>query len=187
MAKAKWANSDLTADDIDNVEESEEFIPYSGEVPPRGLYRFKLRWIRTDVSSNGNDMFFLLAVLDGSWKPNHKQFDGYPMFDHIALTKASAPRMRAFVDALGVSSKDVINSTVTQKDDRGNEVVQKIGRQKIADQDLLLYINTQREDSKEYGEKLRPTFRGYQPAGEMDDDSGDDADDAGDSDEGAPF
>lgn len=157
MVKAKWSATDVTADDIDNVEE-DEFQPYDGPTPPAGVYRFILRYSRKRVSSKGNDMIENLLILDGSFKPEHKEYDGCPVWDYITIKKSTAARVRSFIDALGVSSSDFLNRTVVDEEDR----ILKIGSVKIADANLKLMVNCELEDS-ELGQRLRPRFRGYIP------------------------
>jgi hypothetical protein len=130
MPKATWGAGDnpLTADDIEGAERAETRTRYSGELPPAGTYRFLIQSIKKDISakkkdgSGGNDKFVILATIDGTWRRNHKQYDGAPVFQHLAFTVANAKNVANFLDAIGAKSKDPYISIL---DDRG--YVTKLG------------------------------------------------------------
>lgn len=190
MPKVKWGG-DLTTDAIDSVEQRER-KDYEGKVPPKGTYRFKLRYSKKDVSGQGNPKLVSLLVLDGSWKKEHKQYDGCPFWDHMPVTGKTAFRVRAYCDALNIPSKDFMERMVV--DEEG--YVQKIGKLKVADEDLLVYLQVTKEDDPEYGERLIFGKRGgwlpfredddEEQDGDGDDDADDDSDEDGDG-EGDPF
>jgi hypothetical protein len=174
MPKVKWGG-DLTSDAIDSAERREGG-DYAGEVPPKGIYRFKIRFSKKDkAKDSGNPKLVSLLVLDGSWKKEHKQYDGCPVWDHMPVTGKTAFRVRAYCDALNISSADFMGKMVV--DDDGN--VQKIGKLKIADEDLLVYVSVKPEKNTEYGDRL-VLAGGYMPfrEDEADDDSNDDDDDS---------
>lgn len=187
MPKVKWGG-DLDQDAIDSAERREGG-DYTGDIPPKGVYRFKLRFSKKDkAKDSGNPKLTSLLVLDGSWKPEHKQYDGCPLWDHMPVTKKTAFRVRAYCDALNITSADFINKMVI--DDEGN--VQKIGKLKIADEDLLVLVSVKPEKNPEYGDRLQ-LAGGYLPFKDEDDDdddsdgdADDDTDDEGDN-GGDPF
>lgn len=187
MPKVKWGG-DLDTNAIESAENRGG--EYAGDVPPKGVYRFKLRFSKKDKSKEGNPKLVNFLVLDGSWKPDHKKYDGCPLWDHMPVTKKTAFRVRAYCDALNIPADDFMGKMMI--DDEGN--VQKIGKLQIADKDLLVYAKVSKDDDPEYGERLIfGKGGGYLPFKEDDDDEDDDADgddDADDSDgdgEGDPF
>ena len=185
MPKVKWGG-DLDANAIDSAERREGG-EYMGKTPPKGVYRFKLRFSKKDTAKDsGNPKLVSLLVLDGSWKPEHRQYDGCPVWDHMPVTTKTAWRVRAYCDALNITSADFMNKMVI--DDDGN--VQKIGKLKIADEDLLVLVSVKPDKNAEYGERL-VLANGYLPFKEDDDDdSDDDSDDSDDDDAegtGDPF
>lgn len=176
MPKAKWGAGEdpLTAADIDNAEVREARPRYSGEVPPGGTYRFTLGRLKKGTSNAGNDKVVIMAFLDGSWKPNHKQYDGAPVFQHMALTKANAEQVRNFLDSIGATSKDLMTDTLTDE----NDYITKLGR--VGDPEgIQVYITVQRsKPTKEYPDpRLEVAYAGYIPV-----DPDDDSDDAAGSD-----
>lgn len=184
MPKVKWGG-DLTPDAI-NSAERREGGEYNGKIPPKGIYRFKLRFSKKDKSKEGNPKLVSLLVLDGSWKPEHKQYDGCPLWEHMPVTGKTAFRVRAYCDALNIPSEDFMGKMVV--DDEGN--VQKIGKLKIADQDLLVYVSVKPRNSEDYGPQL-DFAGGYLPFKDDEDDSDADSDDSDDDDDadndGDPF
>lgn len=185
MPKVKWGG-DLNAEAINSAERREG--DYAGDIPPKGVYRFKLRFSKKDkAKESGNPKLVTLLVLDGSWKPEHKKYDGCPVWDHMPVTGKTAFRVRAYCDALNITADDFMGKMVI--DDEGN--IQKIGKLKVADEDLLVYVSVKPEKSTEYGDRLQ-LAGGYLPFKEDDDEETDSDDDDADADsdggdDGDPF
>lgn len=187
MPKAKWGAGDnmLTADDIINAEAPETRSRYSGPLPPAGTYRFVLKSLHKETSSKGNPMVRVIAELDGTWQPNHGQYDGAPVFNYITLTKANAPQVRNFLDAIGATPDDLLNGSIVDE----NDFITKLG--KVGDPaGLLVYINTQHsKPTSEYPNKrLEVMYAGYLPVEDGDDGPADaGSDDFDSSGEEPPF
>lgn len=168
MAKVKWGS--ISEQDIDQAEVSQS---YAGKIPPTGVYRFILRRLKTGESGEGNPKLIIMGILDGTWRPEHKKYDGCPFFDHLAVIQSQNFKVRALCDALGVTSKQFMTQTVEDEDNN----VLKIGTLKIKDEELLIYISVTKTNDPEYGEQLKPARGGgYMPA------PADDEDDAGEDD-----
>lgn len=188
MPKAKWGAGDnpLTADDIDGAEQVENRKRYSGPTPPGGTYRFVIQSLKQGESASGNDKVVVFMTLDGEWQPNHKQYDGAPIWHHLALTKANAPQVRNFLDSIGATSSDLLNGALVDE----NGYITKLG--KVGDPaGLMVYANTQRsKPTQQYPDpRLEVMYAGYIPiedGGDGADGSTDGADD-GDSAEEPPF
>jgi hypothetical protein len=189
LPKATWGtgNDALTAGDIDNAERSQQYAPYDGPIPPSGLYRFVIKFIKKGESQSGNPKAQILLELDGSWKPKHKQYDGCPLWDNMPVMKSTGWRVAAFCDAIGATSKDFLSGMIVDEDKK----VTKIG--KVGDPTgLLVYVNAKHEQAADgYGEQLRLNGAGYVPLDEAPEDEGDEdqsspSDDEGDGEE-PPF
>lgn len=177
MPKAIWGAGDdaLTADDILNAESPETQSRYSGPLPPAGTYRFVLKSLHKETSSKNNPMIRVIAELDGTWQPNHAQFDGAAVFNYITLTKANAPQVRNFLDAIGATPDDLMNRSIVDE----NDYITKLG--KVGDPaGLLVYINCQhsKPTDKYPNKRLEVMYAGYLPVTDEDGD-GTDADGAG--------
>lgn len=168
MPKATWGAGDnpLTADDIEGAERPEVRTRYSGPLPPAGTYRFTIRRMKKQVSAKGNDMIVVRAELDGSWKPNHKQYDGANLFDNVVLTKANAQNVANFLDAIGATSTDLMKGVIV--DDAG--YITKFGR--LGDpEDIQVYITVQQ--SRPTAEFPNPRLEtGYAPYLMVDEEDG---------------
>lgn len=183
MPKAKWGSGDqaLTAADIDGAE-NRGFSPYAGEYPRSGLYRFTIKRMKQGTSSAGNPKLQIISELDGTWKPEHKKYDGCPLFDNMPVMKSTAFRVKAFCEAVGMTSKEFYAGIIVDE----NGVVTKLGS--LGDPaGLLVYINAQYVAPADgYAEKLQLNGTGYLPVEDEDEDE----DATGDEDateEEAPF
>ncbi len=167
MPKAKWGAGDnpLTAADIDGAEPRETRARYSGEVPPGGTYRFMIGSMKQGTSSNGNDKVVIRLELDGSWRKNHAQYNGAPVWQHLGLTQANAENVRNFLDAIGASSADLMSNSVVDE----NGIITKLGR--VGDPaGIMVYANVKRKRvTKEYPDpSLEVDYCGYMPVNEED-------------------
>jgi len=172
MPKVKWGG-DITPEAIDEAA-SEGRKDYAGPIPPNGIYRFKLKWSKKDkAKESGKPKLTSLLLLDGEWKEEHAKYDGCPFWDHMPVQKSTAFRVARYCDALNITSSDFMSKMVVDEDG----VVQKIGKLKIADEDLLVHLKVVRKAADgEYAEKLDfGKNGGYLPFREDSDD--DDADD----------
>lgn len=158
MPKIKWDAADqdqvLTADDIDSAEEG--FEAYAGNIPPGGVYRFKWGRAKYTEFGTGNQGFNIRLSLDGSWKTDHKEYDGCPLWDRVVMTKAAAGFVKAFAAALGVASSDLISKVVVDEDG----YVTKIGSKTI-DEDIRLYVLVKRGSYNDEP-RLEKSGTGYQ-------------------------
>jgi hypothetical protein len=186
MPKAKWGSGDeaLTAADIDGAQ-SNGFTPYSGPVPPAGLYKFVVKQMSQGQSSTGNPKLLTVMELAGDWKPNHAKYDGCPLFDHMPVMKSTAFRVKAFCEAFGLTSKEFYGGILT--DEKGK--VTKLGS--LGDPaGLEVFVNvSKRPATDQYAESLQLNGTGYLPVDEIDEAQTSDDTDAGDDvpDDEPPF
>lgn len=178
MPKATWGSGDnpLSASDIDGAEQIEGRTRYSGPVPPGGTYRWTIQSLKQDTSSKGNDKVVVFMTLDGGWKPNHKTFDGAPVWHHLALTQSNAAFVRNFLEAIGATSKDLMTGSIVDE----NGYITKLGR--VGDPAGIQVYGTvqRRKKTPEYpDDQIEMAYGGYLL---VDDEDGDDA--AGSTDKG---
>lgn len=185
MPKATWG--DFSHEDIDTARSS-EFTPYAGPIPPSGLYRFVVKSMKQTTSSKDNPMLLTIMELDGSWKPNHKKFDGCPLFDYMPVMKSTAFRVKAFCEAFGITSREFNTKIITDEEGK----VTKLGS--AGDPNgLEVYANVALQAATDqYAEKIRLNGTGYLPVDDAEEDDEDDApeaDEDGDDadDDEAPF
>lgn len=178
MPKAKWG--DFSSEDIDNAQ-SNQFSPYKGPIPPAGLYRFTVKQMKQGMSQANNPKLQIVMELDGSWKPNHKVFDGAPLFDNMPVMKSTAFRVKAFCDAFGITSKQFNTGIIT--DEEG-----KVTKLSVAGDPngLQVFVNVSRRAATEtYAESIVLNGTGYLPVDEdEDEDDEDETDEDGDDEDG---
>lgn len=179
MPKAKWG--EFGASDIDNAESRGGFTPYAGPIPPSGLYRFITKQMKVGRSQAGNPKLQTVLELDGTWKDNHKKYEGCPLFDNMPVMKSTDFRVRAFCDAYGITSKEFVTGIITDDDGKVTKLASAGEPAGIE-----VYINVQKRAATDaYAEGLQLNGTGYLPVDEVADDA-DDAD-GDDTDTDAPF
>lgn len=140
MPKVSWDGMDedtrITADDIDSAEEG--YTAYAGEVPPGGVYRFRVKRAKYTEFNTGSLGLNVILELDGSWKEAHRKYDGCTVWDRIVMTKAAASFVKAFAAGIGVSSTDLVSRVITDEDG----YVTKIGKKTLAD--AIVYVAMKR-------------------------------------------
>lgn len=159
MPKVKWTAKEgddaITAADIDGADV--DGGAYTGELPPAGVYRWKLKRSKFEKFGTGSSGFSNRLTLDGSWKEAHAKYDGYTLWDRVVLSKAGAAFVKAFALALGVSAQDMIGNTVVDAEG----YVTAIGKLKLEGKEPLMYINVRKDNNPEYGERLEKAGTGY--------------------------
>jgi len=163
MPKATWG-SDL---DEEAIESAESRGVYAGDLPPAGVYRFKLKTLKKAKSKQGNPMVRFFGVIDGTWKDKHAKFDGAPLWVDTAVMESTAWRIKALVQGLGVTAREFMASTVTDDAEPEANII-KIGKKKISE-GLEIYVNVKKEDG-ENGERLTVVGGGFIPAPDKDED-----------------
>lgn len=171
MPKAKWGagNNPLTQEDLAGTAVPEQRTRYSGELPPAGTYRWTIQSMKKGVADSGNDKIVILALLDGSWRRNHKQYEGAPVFQHLAFTKPNAENVAAFINAIGATAQDPYNSIVDE-----NGYITKFGS--IGDPaGIQVYANVKHNvpTDKHPNKRLEVDYAGWMPV--LDDDETPDA------------
>lgn len=160
MPKAKWGAGEtaLTKDAIDGAERQETQKRYSGPQPPSGTYRFVIKSLKQDKSAAGNDKVIVTSILDGTWMPNHKTYDGFPMWDHLPIMESTAGRVANFLDAIGATGADLMEKALV--DEQG--YITKLGD--VGDPaGIVVYITIARgKPTKQYPEpSMNVAFNGY--------------------------
>lgn len=171
MPKVKWGG-DLTVDDIEGAEVRQSRVGYQGKLPPAGVYRFKHQSSKRDIAQSGNPKLRTIWKLDGSWKDEHEQFDGYPVFIHMAVSSQTAWRVKQFCNALGVSYNDFMTKMVEDE----QQYVSKIGKLTL-DDSVEVYLNLRRSKDQDGNPTLEIIGGGYVDLDNVDEDDVDEDDD----------
>jgi len=168
MPKATWGAGDqaLSSADVDNAERTEPRKRYSGELPMSGTYRWVIQSLKKGESGAGNPKLIVTSTLDGTWMPNHKTYDGCPVWDHIPVMKSTDSRVANFLDAIGATGDDLLNKCIIDE----NGYVTKLGN--LGDPaGILVYITVKRKvTTKQYPNPgIEVDYNGYI---QVDDDGG---------------
>jgi hypothetical protein len=124
MGKVTWGSK---AADIDNAEEFESnFTPYDGPMPPRGVYRLKLRKAEKKVFKSGNAGIELLLEIAEPGSSSKSKYNGCPTWFYLVDTDSGAPNIKNFMRAIGGTGRHWVNTHV-ETDDRNREIVTKWG------------------------------------------------------------
>lgn len=157
MPKINWSGADedelLTAEDIEGAEEG--YQTYAGDLPPGGVYRFKIQRAKYTEFQSRNQGLNIRMELDGSWKREHAKYDGAPLWDRVVMTRAAASFVKAFAAAIGVSAADMINKVIVDEDG----YVTKIGR--VSLEGKTVYVAVKRGSYNEEP-RLEIAGTGYQ-------------------------
>lgn len=130
MPKLKITDEDLDVEELENAEVRErDYEPYDGPEPPKGTilrgYVKKLWWTYTQ-----NDDAMLIALFIAADNVGTRaKYNNWASFDRIALTAAAKFRWKPFLDAFGLTIREVKTKTFVEADAEGNmgDPITKIG------------------------------------------------------------
>lgn len=179
MPKATWG--DIEGNPFED--DLEDYDVYEGDLPPKGVYRCTLKFLRLKENSNGDPMLNGLLVINEPKGSKKAQYNGYDFWFNQNVTKQGAPYLNNFLSALVPEDKVAAlrkafwgQKVMLDKNEPPNVV--SIGTLKLLDKTPLLMVNTKKkqyngEDSLDVSKFMRV----------KDDDAADDADEAGDEEE----
>lgn len=148
VSKVKWGGDWVDALEQDDDEGGQEYAPYEGPRPPKGVYLAKVR-MQTGESSNGNDQVLVHFNLVGEFKAEHRKFDGYYWRDYVTFTPKTGFRTRPFLKALGVTPREF--HTQTGADENNN--IRQIGKKKFTEDFMMVVmIRPDTKNNPEYEE-----------------------------------
>lgn len=134
MAKIKYDVTDV-----------EEFMPYAGPTPKRGVYEGIVRAAEFGPSKAGNDQFTFTVVLD-SKKKEQKQFNGCPLFQYLTIGDLSEDwqkrNLKMAIKAFGLKEKGTLDpAALAEKLDKSNPRVRIIVRNEMFEESLTAKAN----------------------------------------------
>lgn len=161
MPRANWG---VTASDVDQYDRSTQFKPYTGEVPPNGVYEFLIRTLKyMPATEDKNPQLRLgVALAPRASRPRETRYDDFYVTTFIPVTPKSQFRYVPLLDALGVTSKEFVSKTIV--DAEGN--ITSIGNWR---QDGEQYICCQLVDSNGGDERYPKDIKWIGPVDEVED------------------
>jgi hypothetical protein len=122
----KWGTDADTIDEVE-VKDSEDFEPYDGPMPPKGMIlRCDVKRVTHEKFSTGNYGIKVLAVVND---PAKSKYDGLAYWDNITDTPANAWKIRQWMDAIGGVGKDWMKTAIEEVD--GLNQVVKFGKIRV--------------------------------------------------------
>ena len=117
MPRAQWG---VSATEVDQFDPATQFKPYTGEVPPNGVYEFLIRAMKyMPATDDKNPQLRLsVALAPRASRPREARYDDFYVTTFIPVTPKSQFRYVPLLNALGIPSRDFINKTIV--DAEGN-------------------------------------------------------------------
>jgi len=122
MPKANWG---IDAADVDEFDRDSIYKPYSGPVPPPGVYLWQIQKLQS-VKGTREKHPQLRVGLELVPREDHDEdkYSGYYKMAFLPVTNSTNFRYVPFLDAIGVSGREFKSGTIT--DEEGN--IKKIGK-----------------------------------------------------------
>lgn len=122
MPRANWG---IDASDVDDFDRDSVYKPYTGPVPPDGVYLFLIKKLQF-VAGTKSKLPQLRVGLElvPREDANEDRYDEYFIMDFLHISDKTKFRYVPFLDAIGVTGREFTTRTVTRED--GNIV--KIGK-----------------------------------------------------------
>ncbi len=143
MPKFDWG---ISSDVIDSYDRSQQqFVPYSGPIPPNGVYAFVIKRLKYVASNSGKVKATLRIGLE--LKPRNtaeKAYAGYFVMTFRAISENNAFTYTPFLDAIGVSGTDFTSRTIGDADG----TIQKIGRWRNDGKQIVLAQIVDKKDQE---------------------------------------
>jgi hypothetical protein len=142
VPKFDWG---ISSDVINNFDRSEQqFVPYSGPIPPNGVYTFVVKRLKYVSAKDGRSIKTTLRI-GLELKPRNvaeREYAGYFVMTYRAIRESNVFSYVTFLDAIGVSATDFTNRTIGTAD--GD--IQKIGRWRHDGKQIILAQLLDKED-----------------------------------------
>lgn len=137
MPKANWG---IDAADVDEFDRDSVYTPYSGPIPPAGVYLWKIQKLQS-VKGTSSKHPQLRVGLELEPREDHdeEKYAGYYKMAFLPITATTAFRYVPFLDAIGVSGREFKSGTIT--DQEGN--ISKIGKwRNTGDEYIMAQLKT---------------------------------------------
>lgn len=122
MPKVRWG---ISASDIDDFDREQQYQPYTGPVPPHGVYAWRVKVLKY-AAGDGAKLPQLRVGLELAPRKGFSEakFNRYFVMAFLPISERTNFRYVPFLDALGVTGKDFENRTIADED--GN--ITRIGK-----------------------------------------------------------
>lgn len=131
MPRANWG---VKARDIEKYDRSSQYQPYTGAIPPNGVYAWEVRKAQYVAAAREKLPQLRLSLALKSRNTSDRAFAGYHLMLFLPIADNTQFRYVPFLDAIGVSGSDFESRTIVNQDG----VIAKIGPWKADSGTLIL-------------------------------------------------
>lgn len=141
MPKVRWG---IDASIIDEWDRSSQYKPYTGPTPPNAVYQWRIKVLKYAAATNEKhpQLRIGLELVPRESNRDEKRYRDFFVMEFRSIAPTNAFAYAPFLDAIGVSSAEFTQSTITDRE--GN--VTKIGRWRNTGDTLIMGQLVDRDD-----------------------------------------
>ena len=151
--KLKLSKDEFNPDELDVEIEDNDYDDYTGPPPPNNtmlIFRIKkMWWTYTQPDADKNEFPMIKAIVtaeQGSDDDDTAQYDGLTIWDNLTFKASAAFRYQPFLEAIGVTLKDIFGKLyVADDDDNVGAPIERIGTWVPGSDDAVIMGVTKRE------------------------------------------
>jgi len=156
MGKLKLGRDDFDINELDVEWEDSDYATYDGDIPPNGTtlsgHIKKMWWSYTSEEKPMLKVLFVARDNEG----DEKEFDGLPVWENITFTPSAAFRYGPFLEAFGLTLKDVRDKTyVKDEDDNLGAPIEKIATLVPGDEAMATIITGRERYQGEWQARIK--------------------------------
>lgn len=162
--KVKWALGGDEPGDLEEFLTNDDIIKKNG-LPSKGTYTFAVKRLAVKPNKNGDDRISVMLIMK---EPKNKsaKWNGYMIWDGLNVTEQSAPFIKRFLKALGLTWADFMQRS--KRDDQDPPHIVQIGKVKFeAGKDPVVRALVKISPADDYNDDAHLEIQRYLP---LDDD-----------------
>lgn len=171
--KVKWALGGDEPEDLQEFLSNEEIVKKHG-LPAKGVYRFKVKRLTVKKNKNDDDRVSVMLVMAEPKKSKSSKWNGYLVWDGLNITAQSAPFIKRFLKAMGLTWADFRDKT--KRDEQDPPHIVQIGSVKfeVGDKDPELNALVKVMPADDYNDDTHLEIARYIPVEDEDEDEPED-------------
>lgn len=177
VQKVKWALGANEPDDLAEFLSNEDIVKKHG-LPPKGTYTFKIRRLTVKPNKNNDDRIGVMLIMAEPKKSKASKWNGYLVWDGLNVTDQSAPYIKRFLKAMGLTWKDFMEKT--KRDDQDPPHIVQIGKVKFESvEDPTVRVLVKQMPADDFNDDDHLEVARYLPLKDEDDEPEDEDEDEG--------
>jgi hypothetical protein len=113
MPRANW---EIDASDIDDWDRESQYTPYTGTVPPNGVYRWRIKVAKYQAGDRSRKPQLSLGLELVPRSRDEKVYEGYFAWKNAFPSKKNQFTYAPFCDAIGITGSEFTNKTIVNED-----------------------------------------------------------------------